>query len=295
MVDTNMELKDLRCFLTVARELNFNRAAEQLNMSQPPLTKIIAQLEHELGVKLFSRTTRRVDLTSAGLQLLQEAQSLIDQIDTSARKIRHTITDRKQHFVIGCTTLALFSFLPNVLKRFRESCPEVKLDIEELPSKTIISKLVSAEIDVGFPYMPVSHSLLETKSIWREQMKLAVPHFYPYTNQDVVPLNVFAKETFIMHSRYEHSAMYEEIIQCCKQAGFKPLLKESPKPNCIGLVTAGIGVHFVSSRIKSLTLNGLTCIDTDPSPSLEMAVAWRKEDKCDHLTLFKTLAFEEDS
>lgn len=285
-----MDIKELRCFLMVAKELNFHRAAERLNMSQPPLTKIINKLEHQLGVKLFSRSTRRVALTLAGLQLLQEAQPLINQADATARKIRHTIINRKQHFVIGTTTLALFSFLPELLKRFREAYPDVNLDVEELPTKAIIAKLVSAKIDVGFPLMPASHSLLEIKSISQEQMKLAVANFHPYANQGPMPLSAFANEAFIIHAPHENPAMYEQIIRCCEQAGFKPLLKEKrPEQSCMGLVSAGLGVHFVYPHMKCVNFHGVTYIDIEPCPSLEIAIAWRKEDNLEYLTLFKTL------
>ena len=110
-----MELRELRAFIAVAEELNFNRAAERLNMTQPPLTRLIRRLEHSLGVELFERTTRKVALTKAGNRLLDEAMPLIHQADAVARSIRHEIADRSSKIVIGCTSLGFITVLPDAL------------------------------------------------------------------------------------------------------------------------------------------------------------------------------------
>ncbi|GAB4377009.1 MAG: LysR family transcriptional regulator [Elainellaceae cyanobacterium] len=275
-----MDIKDLRCFIVLAEELNFRRAAEKLHMSQPPLTRLIGQLERELGVALFERTTRRVELTEAGQSLLREARGLILCADETARRIRHATSEASNRLRVGYVPLALYTVLPQFLDQCRKDFPELELDLRERTTDMQLSELCSAEIDIGFIYMPVYSNLLTVKPVYREPMKLAVPNSHPMANHSAVKLTDFASDVLIMHSRAENPAMYDDILRCCTVAGFSPrILQKADDQSCMALLMAGQGVHFIASGVECLEPNGLKHLAINgTAPTLEIAIAWRQED-----------------
>lgn len=275
-----MDIKDLRCFIVLAEELNFRQAAEKLHMSQPPLTRLIGQLEGELGVALFERTTRRVELTEAGQNLLREARGLILYADETARRIRHATSEASNRLRVGYVPLALYTVLPQFLDQCRKEFPELELDLREHTTDMQLSELCSAEIDIGFIYMPVFSNLLTVKPVYREPMKLAVPNSHPMANRSAVKLTDFASDVFVMHSRAENPAMYDDILRCCTMAGFSPrILQKAHDQSCMALLMAGQGVHFIASGVECLEPNGLKHLAiSGTAPTLELAIVWRQED-----------------
>lgn len=276
-----MEIRDLRCFMTLSEELNFRRAAEKLHMSQPPLTRLIGQLEQELGVALFIRTTRSVELTDeAGKVLLKEARELLAHADETARRVRHATSQASNRLRIGYVPLALYTSLPRLLSSCRERFANIELDLRERTTTAQVTELHSAEIDVGFLHMPVYSKLLEFKSVYRELMKLAVPVNHPMANQPSVKLTDFANDIFIMHPRAENPAMYDDILRCCTAAGFSPRIRQKANDqSCMALLSAGQGVHFIASGMECLKPIGVShIVVSDMTPTLEIAIAWRRED-----------------
>lgn len=275
-----MDIKDLRCFIVLAEELNFRQTAEKLHMSQPPLTRRIRQLERELGVSLFKRTTRRVELTEAGQSLLREARGLLLHADETARRIRHATSKDSNRLRVGYVPLALYTVLPQFLDQCREDFLELELDLRERTTDMQLNELCSAEIDIGFIYMPIYSELLSTKSVYREPMKLAVPASHPMAKHSAVKLTDFASEIFIFHPRAENPAMYDDILRCCTVAGFSPrILQKADDQSCMALLMAGQGVHFIASGMECLEPNGLEhLVISDTAPTLELAIAWRQED-----------------
>ena len=275
-----MEIRDLRCFMALCEELNFRRAAEKLHMSQPPLTRLIGQLEQELGVALFTRTTRSVQLTESGKVLLKEAKELLAHVDETARRVRHATSQASKCLRIGYVPLALYTVLPQILSQCRERFEAIELDVSQRTTTASINELQSAEIDIGFVYMPVYSPLLETKIVYREPMKLAIPTDHPLAKQSSAQLVDFANEIFIMHPRAENPAMYDDILRCCTAAGFSPRIRQkSHDQSCMALLTAGQGIHFIASGMECLEPNGVSHIElSDMTPTLEVAIAWRRED-----------------
>ena len=275
-----MNIQDLRCFIVLSEELNFRRAAEKLNMSQPPLTRLVRRLEQDIGVALFNRTTRTVELTQAGRYLLKEAKALLIHADETARRIRHATADASNRLRIGYVPLALYTLMPLLLERCRSEFPEIELDLRERSTDMLFDQLHSAEIDIGFLYLPIYSTLLEVKRVYREPMKLAVSADHAMANRSSASLTEFANDVFILHPRAENAAMHDDILRCCTTAGFSPrILKQAPDQNCMALLLAGQGIHFVASGIECLGTTGLRYVAiSDTAPALELAIAWRRAD-----------------
>lgn len=290
-----MEIRELRCFARVAETLNFNRAAESLNMSQPVVTKTIAQLEHKLGVKLFARTTRRVALTSAGVVLRRETDGLLTHLDAVQRSVRHAIAEQSGRFAIGVTPLAMQTVFPAVIRGFRDAYPDIEVTIAELPTEAQVKALRAAEIDAAFLLAPVEDPALEMQVINREQMRLAVPANHPHLRglgSGPLPLCAFAGDIFIIPPRTQNPGVHDEIIRACATAGFRPHVKDcSEGQSCLCLVEAGMGVSFVTSRIDCATSDSMRIVDLeDPAPTLSIALAWRRDDPSPLLETVRQLA-----
>ncbi|PZD71064.1 HTH-type transcriptional regulator CatM [Acaryochloris thomasi RCC1774] len=275
-----MEIQDFRCFVVLSEELNFRRAAEKLNMSQPPLTRLVKRLEQDVGVALFNRTTRTVELTEAGQYFLQEARAFLLHADETARRIRHATANASNHLKIGYVPIALHTVMSPFLNRCRSQFPQVELDLRERSTDRIIDQLHSAEIDIGFLYMPAYSTLLEFKRVYREPMALVVPADHAMADRSSASLREFANDIFVLHPRDENPAMHDEILRCCTIAGFSPrTLKQAHDQTCMALLLAGQGIHFVASGLDCLGSKGLHRIAiSDTAPALELAIAWRKED-----------------
>ncbi|WP_176084748.1 LysR family transcriptional regulator [Martelella sp. HB161492] len=292
-----MEIKELRCFIRVAETLNFNRAAELLNMSQPVVTKTVAQLEHKLGVKLFERTTRRVSLTASGVVLRREADGLLRHLDEVQRAVRHAIAEKSGRFSIGVTPLAMQTVFPQVIRGFRVSHPEIEVSIRELPTDAQCQALLAADIDAGFLLAPASDPELDMREIHAQKMRLAVPACHPHMKGYAggpLPLSAFASDTFIIPPRAQNPGVHDEIIRACAVSGFRPRVKDCTEgQTCLCLVEAGMGVSFVSNRIDCATSDDMHIVDLEePAPVLSVALAWRRNDPSPLLETLRALAVD---
>ncbi|AWX36353.1 MULTISPECIES: LysR family transcriptional regulator [Enterobacteriaceae] len=291
-----MDIKALRYFLQVAETLSFNRASERLNISQPVVTRVIAQLEHEVGTKLFDRTTRRVALTPAGTVLLNEVRPLIAHVESVQQTVRHVVAEQSGKFTIGYTTLAMQTVTPDLLRQFNEKHPEIELDVREMTTQAQVEALLSAEIDLGFVLTPVKDDALTVIPLHKERLRLAVSSHHPQASlagkDKALPLAAFANDEFIIPCKEQFPAVYDEIIRMCEEAGFRPRLRScGENQTCVGLARAGLGVVFVSGRTDDIPSEGLEFVDiAAPVPELEIAVAWRTRDPSILLQLFKDLA-----
>jgi DNA-binding transcriptional LysR family regulator len=167
-----MELKQLRAFLAVAEALSFTRAAQRLNLTQPPLTRQIAALEHKLGVSLFARTSRRVALTAAGNMLLAHVRPLLLHADQVAQVMHHQRLECR-HFGVGCTPMAYYSAMPLLIAQFRQQYPQIQLSVREASTDAQLDALSQAQLDVAFILMPAQRAGLEIRPIWRQCMALS--------------------------------------------------------------------------------------------------------------------------
>ena len=145
-----MELRHLRYFVAVAEELHFRRAAERLHMSQPPLSQQIRQLEEEVGATLLLRNQRKVELTAAGAAFLVRAREILDAVEDAARQARRVQRGEVGRLAVGFVGSAMYSFVPELLRAFREQAPDIALRLHELGTTEQLRQLEDGRLDVGF-------------------------------------------------------------------------------------------------------------------------------------------------
>lgn len=288
-----LELRHLRYFVAVAEELHFARAAERLHMTQQPLSFQIKQLEEELGVTLFRRTTRRVELTDAGSALLTEVYAALAHLHQGIETARRTERGETGSLVIGYVSIALYNLVPPAVRLFRERFPDVQVTLRELCSPDLEEQLLEGAFDVGFAVRGMHVPELIYETVLCERATVAVPKNHPLGKQAQIPLRALATEPFVMYERTQRSLIHDMVIAMCLQAGFSPnVVQEAASEQAvIGLVAAGVGVSLVSACLNGLRTDEVTYRPLiDPAASVEYAVVWKKENPSPFVKAFLNVA-----
>jgi len=275
-----MDLRSLRCFVAVAEELHFGRAAHRLHISQPPLSQTIHALETRLGVLLFERTRRRVALTHAGTVLLEHARTLLHDAEHAAIAAQRASRGEIGRLTVGFILAATHHLLPETLRQFRQRMPEVELSLREMPIREQLGALVEGVIDVGFLRPPVDTDIIAAQTLVREPFLVALPHGHGLLRAACLPLARLATERFVMFTP-GRSPLYTQILSACAAAGFTPNVVQDAAHivTVLGLVRAGLGVALVPQSVRALQPLGVELRPLRGLPArAETAIAWRRDD-----------------
>lgn len=183
-----IELRHLRYFIAVAEDLNFRRAAERIHIDQSPLSRTIRDLEEELGVPLFVRLPRRLELTPAGLKLLTECRKLLIRLERVKRKVRHTHALYQAPLCIGVADGIAQPRLSECLNRWRLVAPEVPLEIAEMRARELVNALQSEEVDVGFSFGVPDDEAIAQRPAWRYPVMALLPRGHELAECAAIPL-----------------------------------------------------------------------------------------------------------
>lgn len=278
-----MDLRRLRYFVVVAEEQSFSRAAQRLHIAQPPLSSQIKQLETELEVRLFDRTSRGVRLTEAGQLLLDEARRLLSQVEQAARAVRRAGNGEAGTITLGFVPSASNEVLPELLRVFRAGYPGVELFLREMRPDQVVKSLHAGQTDVGFLYLPLEDPTLDVACVSREPLILALPESHALASESSVELRQVAKEPFIMPARYQMPGLYAQVIEACQAAGFTPQAVQNDvwlMQTIVGLVAGELGVSLVPASLRNFRRTGVVYRSVaDLSPTVELGMIWRKDNR----------------
>lgn len=254
-----MELRHVRYFIAVAEELNFNRAAERLNIAQPPLSQQIRKLEEELDILLFYRTKQKVQLTDGGKTFLKHAYQILREVDISIKNARRASHGQTGQLSIGFTGTLTYDIFPRILKSFREKYPSVNVIPRQLTTTDQVKALEDKKIDVGIVCTPIESTVLDFKAVHQQPFIAVLPATHPLASS-TTPCDVgdLAKESFIMTPRKSGPGYYDRFINICYESGFSPNITQEAHElqNLISLVASGMGVALVPSSMKNLQIKG---------------------------------------
>ncbi len=243
-----MELRHLLYFKTVAEVLHFTKAAEKLHISQPPLTRQIKELENELGVQLFVRNNKRVELTDAGRYFLEASESLIRQLERSKQLVKQIHDAVSGEFRIGYISSTPQVFLARVLQKLKGKSPLLKTRLYELATIKQIKALEEGKLDIGILRAPVSSTQLEVRSLWRDDFSLVYPIHWKLTRA----AEDLAHQAFISYNRVYAPYYHTQFLACCQRLGFKPdIVHECNNMHSIlRLVENGLGIAIVPASMQ---------------------------------------------
>ncbi|MFG1403617.1 LysR substrate-binding domain-containing protein [Xanthobacter sediminis] len=257
----DIDLRQLRYFLAVAEELSFTRAAGRLNMSQPPLSQAIAQLEATLGTRLFARTSRRVEMTAAGQELEAQARALLAQAERARQQVMSVGAGRSGKIEIGATGTILRGGLARWLADYRRHAPEVRTVIYEQAPALQVQDVLEHRTDISFNRTDMSlersvarHPELGCTLAWREAICVILPPDHHLAARPVVALADLAVDEHVMlHPDSSEFARY--IQRRCVEAGFLPRVSQQvvDSQSIPSLIAAGFGVALVPASTARFT------------------------------------------
>jgi DNA-binding transcriptional LysR family regulator len=278
----NLDLRQLRYFVTVAEELHFGRAAARLHMTQPPLSQTIAGLEELLGTPLFERNRRAVSLTPAGDALLPEARRMLAQAGELPELVRRAAQGEAGRLALDFVSSADYSVLPPFLRVYRARYPQVQITLQEATSDIQVEDLLHNRVDAGLliPPLPEKASAeLDYLKVLSEPLILAAPVGW-VDSEGPVWLRDVPAAPLIIFPRPIAPALHDAILGCFRAAGVTPEIGQEAiqMQTIVGLVSAGMGLALVPQSVSNLMRPGVEYRALhDATPQVETGLAWRRD------------------
>lgn len=287
-----IEVTQARYFLILAEELNFSRAANRLNMSQPPLSRQIQQLEQQLDAALFERTSRRVILTPAGNALVPEARRLVAQADVAALAVRRAARVASGSMTIAFAGAMTYDILPRLVARARAELPEITLELVQMESTEQHEAIRAGIVDMGLSRPLPPTPLIENMHVAREPMMLAIPQLHPLAKRRRPPIDLIDGEDFISFSaaaRYLH----DKLNALFDAQGVQPNVVQrlTHSQAILSLVSVGIGMAIVPQEARNACFDNVVFrqLDRTLDCQAEIHANWLIENTNPALREFRTM------
>ncbi len=262
-----MDLRHLRCFVAVAEELHFGRAARRLSISQPPLSLSIRQLEDQLGAKLLERDSKHVALTPAGAAFLEDARHLLGEFAAATEQARRVASGSTGRLRVGFSGSMLYRGLPELVKAYRRAFQQVVLTLVELNSSEQIEALSRDRLEVGFVHVPQIPDGLAGQLVTEEPFIACLPERHRHAGSRRLDPRALAEEPFVLFARSASPLYYERVIALCIAAGFRPRIQFEARHwlSVVGLVAKGMGVALVPEALRSSGMRGVRFVPLTPT------------------------------
>ncbi|OCA82040.1 LysR family transcriptional regulator [Pseudobacillus wudalianchiensis] len=275
-----MELRHLKYFATVAEELHFGRAAQRLQMAQPPLSQQIKHLEAELDVLLLSRTKQRVELTKAGEAFLKRTYEILNRVHLACEEAKSIDRGEAGQLIIAFTGSMAFDPLPVLLRSYQEKYPKINIVLRQMTTTEQLEALQENTIHAGLLNMPIESAAVHVEMLREEPFIVALPKAHPLASQtEPVDVACLANEHFIMTPRNEGQSYYDAIISLCQHAGFSPKKTQEARElhTALSFVASGIGVALLPSSIQFVKNDEIVYLQLKKSfTTCKIGVAWNK-------------------
>jgi DNA-binding transcriptional LysR family regulator len=276
-----IDLRQLRQFIAVAEELHFHRAAQRLNMSQPPLTASVRRLEEEVGAELIERGNRTVGLTAAGAAFLKEARRTVAQADRAVAAAREAAEGRSGVVRLAYVGSALYGRLPEQIRRFRQEAPTVRLELREATSAQQVGLLRDGQADVAvvIPPLPDAGDLI-VEDFDRDRLVIALPRGHHLAAAASLPLESLADEPFVLWPAAEGRGFHLRVVRLCTEAGFVPhVVQEAHQMQAVlSLVAVEAGVSIVPASMSVFRPDDVVYRPIESADAeFALALCWRDQ------------------
>lgn len=283
-----MNLRQLQYFVTVAEELHFGRAADRLHMSQPPLSQQIISLEESLGVQLFARTKRSVQLTAVGEQWLPEVRQVLAAAAELPHKARRLSRGEIGTLSLAFVSTADYGVLPGLLQRYRAQHPDVQVTLREATSDVQIDALLNQEIDIGIVIPPRGMAFpksLRYLPLRKERLVVALPQAWVRSRKHrpthgQIDFRTLLDEPLIVFPRQSAPAFHDLIADYYTAHQATPRIGQEAiqMQTIISLVSVGMGIALVPESLQNLQRTGVVYVQlSGAAPEVETGLLWRKD------------------
>jgi DNA-binding transcriptional LysR family regulator len=278
-----MELRQIRSFLSIAETLHFGRTAELIHLSQPALSLQIRALEQEVGVKLLERDRRKTTLTAAGMAFRDDAAAAVLRIEQAIRSARMAADGKLGLLRIGFISTAGNEIVPDIVRRFRESNPQVEFSLRNILTIDQIQMLNMGLLDIGFLRLPIGeHPELEIIAIHREPFVVVVPRSNKLAKSRRVRLRELSGQDFVMYERSYAPGFHDLLFGMLRDAGVVPNISQTAgqMPTLISLVDAGMGISILpASAVRHSAASVIACEIADAIPMSEIGIAINRRNR----------------
>ena len=290
MKDPHLDLRDLKFFVAIAEELHFGRAAKRLRVAQPHLSLHTRLLEERLGVRLFNRTTRSVELTVAGERFRERARYTLAQLDEAVSVVRRLGDGIRAQVNIGFTPAASHHTLPWILREIRQLHPEIHVRLKYMHTEAQIAALNEGRLDFGFLRPPVHSAKLTVQPLTKEGVVVVLPRGHKLATKEDLHLADFSGEDFVHFGEVLGFDFQEQVLSCCHSAGFTPKLafEAADTYSSIALVSAGYGVAIIPEYMGASSHPMVTFRRLPEVPNfIYLAAVWQTDNTALACTAFR--------
>ncbi|MCW5603628.1 MAG: LysR family transcriptional regulator [Burkholderiales bacterium] len=277
-----MEIRHLRYAVAVADTLSFTRAAEQLAIAQPPLSHQIRALEIELGLPLFHRTKRKVELSAAGEAFIERARRVLSDVEEMKRASQRIYRGEVGRIVIGFLSSIAFDYFPLAMRAFRSRYPDVEIELRELKQLPLLHALKNESVDLAFIRNFFDDPKIESHVVLHEHFLAVLPVGHPLARYRSISPERLKTEPFVTVMKRGTPSVYGHTLSICQAAGFHPRVVQEANDiqACVGLVSAGMGIAIVPDSISHLSIPGVTYRKLrGVHDQMEIVIAWRRNDR----------------
>jgi DNA-binding transcriptional LysR family regulator len=276
-----MEFRHIRSFLSVAETLHFGRSARLLNLSQPALSLQVKALEDELGIQLLSRNRQGTVLTEAGQVFRADAAVALEKLEFAKQKAQWASAGKLGHIRIGFISTAGFEIVPNLMRRFRKSYPDVEFSIRNILTGTQLEMIDDGLLDVGFLRLPIENRKeIEVTTVHREPFVAILPSWHSLSAKKKIRLRELKGNPFVMYAREYAPGFHDLLTGILSDAGVVPKVVQTAgeMPTLVSLVDAGVGVSIVPTSVaKRVVSKVVVCSITDRLPESEIGLAFARQ------------------
>lgn len=272
-----IDIRQMRYFVTLAETLHFGRAAERLHLTQPPLSRQIAALEKDLGVKLLDRTSRHATLTRAGQGFLDDSRAVLAAFDQACSNARRADRGEIGELSIGFMMHAAYTVLPSLARQYLAAYPEVDVKLREVVPNALVEDVLAARFDAGIMFSPGPVRGLETRPIFHEKLCLAVHKDHPLAARKTASAHDLEGQPLIVTSADAATTTRKAVEDYCRDGGYAPTVRlEAQLQNTIvNLVAENLGVALVPDSMRKLTFPGVSFLSLKSAPAVEHVLVWR--------------------
>jgi len=251
-MSNQIEFRHYKYFLALAKDLHFRKAAERLYISQPGLSRQIKQMEDDLGISLFERHNRKVELTQAGLYLQKELTTNFKRLDDIVSHAKLLNDGIDGNLKLGYVGSAMQKVIPELLLEFKKKHPNVLFSLNEMDNEKQIQALLKQEIDIGFVRMERVPRGLNIQSVLEDTFSLVLPKDHKINESNFKGLSQFKDESFILFDSSYSVSYYEKVMQIFDDSGFAPLISHYTvnASSIFRLVENNFGVSIVPTSLK---------------------------------------------
>ena len=285
-----MDIRQLECFVAVAEELHFRRAGERLGLSQSALSERVSALEHELGARLFFRTTRQVSLTQAGSEFVQDANRILADIERAVSNVRHTAESDLRHIRVSGVDEAISMLLPKALLAFRRTDPKVHVQVlETASSEQHAQELIGYRTDVAFVRTPQQDDFVTSELLHRQPVLVVLAETNPLSSAVSLSASDIADQPIVGYPKHARPILHEALWSGFRKIGAQPniVCEIIDKSTMLQFVAQGLGIALAPAWVRNIAPPGVSFVPFEPCENLiELYVAFRKSGNSDTVKRF---------